>query len=340
VHSASGRTLPDDEESDLYPLPMTREALRPGSVFIDPHGHMIVLARWVPQGLAGQGMLLGADAQPDATVGRRRFWRGNFLFTPDTRDVGAGFKAFRPLPSEPREQAGQASGKSVTNHTARFARQGSALPSLDQYQGTLDDFYLRMDELIYPRPIAVSERMTQLVDALDEQVRRRVEAIDIGEAHIRAQRGVMAMPSGYAIFETEGAWEDFATPSRDMRLMIAMDAVQAFAAQVRAHPERFLASTPEVNAVPARLAALLDRRSFAYTRSDGSSQELALAELLRRSALLEVAYNPNDCVESRWGAAPDSAERAPCQRSAPATQRRAMEQYRPWFHSRIRPARP
>ena len=40
---------------------------------------------------------VGADAQPDGTIGRRRFWRGSFLFTPDTTDVGAGFKRFRPL---------------------------------------------------------------------------------------------------------------------------------------------------------------------------------------------------------------------------------------------------
>ena len=34
------------------------------------------------------------------------------------------------------------------------------------------------------------------------------------------------MPDGPAIFETTGAWEDFATPSRDLRLLIAMDVVR------------------------------------------------------------------------------------------------------------------
>ena len=97
VHSASARTLPTDEATDLYPLPFSREAIKPGSVFADPYGHTIVVAKWIPQGFRGAGMLIGADAQPDATVARRRFWRGNFLFTPDITEVGAGFKAFRPL---------------------------------------------------------------------------------------------------------------------------------------------------------------------------------------------------------------------------------------------------
>ena len=249
--------------------------------------------------------------------------------------MGAGFKAFRPLPSESSDGA-----PAAADDLALFRQPGSVAPSLEQYQGTIDDFYRRMDELIYPRPIAVADRMAQLVDALEEQVRRRAEAIDIGEAHMRGQQRPMAMPDGYAIFETEGPWEDFATPSRDMRLLIAMDAVQAFAAQVRARPERFLASAAEVASVPEQLASLLAQRSFTYTRSDGSLQQLTLAEVLRRADRLELAYNPNDCVEERWGAEPAGDEHAPCKRSAPAAQRRAMERYRSWFHTRIRPARP
>ena len=37
-----------------------------------------------------------------------------------------------------------------------------------------------------------------------------------------------AMPDGPSIFETTGAWEDFATPARDLRLLIAMDVVRSF----------------------------------------------------------------------------------------------------------------
>ena len=46
------------------------------------------------------------------------------------------------------------------------------------------------------------------------------------------------MPDGAAIFETSGAWEDFSTPSRDLRLLIAIDVVQDFPDRV-ARPERY-----------------------------------------------------------------------------------------------------
>jgi hypothetical protein len=337
VHSASGRTLPNDDATDLYPLPLSREALTPGSVFADPYGHVIVVAKWVPQGVAGAGMLIGADAQPDATVGRRRFFRGNFLFTPDTHNVGAGFKAFRPIvESSPLVYAsmdGQALAKDPDH----------APQSLEQYEGTADAFYARMDELIYPRPIALDDRLRQVVDALEEQVLRRVEAIDVGEAFMKTQGKPMAMPRGYDIFETEGAWEDFATPSRDMRLLIALDTVRGFPERVVEAPARFgvVSPTPSLASdVRGRLAAELAGRRFKYTRSDGSPFELTLSQVLERAEALEVAYDPNDCVEFRWGAPAGSAELGTCVRRAPAGQAAQMAEYRPWFHTRTRPPRP
>jgi hypothetical protein len=338
VHSASGRTLPDDQASDLYPVPLERQALPPGTVFTDPHGHMIVVAKWLPQGLAGEAMLLGADAQPDATVGRRRFWRGNFLFTPDTHDVGAGFKAFRPIVAS----KGEGPTLVALDDAAIKASPDFPAPSNEQYRGSLDDFYTRMDQLIYPRPVAVLDRMSRVVDALEEQVKRRVEAIDVGVAGLKGQTEPITMPEGYSIFETQGAWEDFATPSRDMRLLIAIDAVRAFPGQVRAHPERFgvAAGTKELSQVDASLDEALKGRRITYTRSDGSLYQITLADVVARSAVIEVGYNPNDCVEARWGAPEGSEERGPCKRTAPAAQRDAMERYRPWFHARERPARP
>lgn len=338
VHSASGRTLPRAPQADLYSLPMSREAMKPGSVFIDPYGHLIVVAKWQPQGLGGAGMLLGADAQPDATVGRRRFWRGSFLFTPDTSDVGAGFKAFRPLERDPETE------QLVALELAEVAKRRDFFgASMEQYQGDADQWYARMDGLIYPRALDAAERMTQLVNAFEEQVTRRVNSVDNGEGYLREHRGRIAMPEGTAIFQTEGAWEDYSTPSRDMRLLIALDTVQRLPERMRAAPERFgvpaAQAQERARALRASLDAELTRRAFAYTRSDGSSHTLSLADVVARAEAMEMAYNPNDCVEIRWGAAEGTPEYETCKRHAPAAQRAKMARYRPWFAGRARPAR-
>jgi hypothetical protein len=339
VHSASGRTHPDDDDTDYYPVALTRESLRPGTLYADPYGHLLVIARWVPQGAHGPGVLIGADAQPDGTVGRRRFWRGSFLFSPRTEDAGAGFKAFRPLVA--RGDALVSLGNDDLRDDARFAPF-----SLEQYEGSTDDFYARMEALINPRSLDPETELLGLVDALEEAVARRVNSVDNGEVFM-AERDFapIEMPSGYAIFETSGAWENYSTPSRDMRMLISIDTVRMHPERVRATPARYglpvegAALDEAVAALEALLADELAERSFQYTRSDGSTWRLTLAEVVDRAADLEVAYNPNDCMELRWGADLASEEGATCDRRAPSAQTARMAEYRSWFATRTRPPR-
>ena len=90
----------------------------------------------------------------------------------------------------------------------------------------------------------------------------------------------------------------------------------------------------------ATLASELAARKFSYTRTDGSQWTLALKDVLDRTSALEMAYNLNDCVELRWGAAEGSEEASTCKRHAPAAQRTKMaSNYRVWFHERRRPPR-
>ena len=335
VHSGSGRTGLADEATDFYPVPLTREALWPGTVFADPYGHILIIAKWLPQSGREPGQLLAVDAQPDNSVTRKRFWEGTFLFA-QTASAGAGFKAHRPL-------VRRGSGWTLASNASLTGGDGTPPYSSEQARLTGDDFYARMDRLINPRGLDPESAFESTLEALMEQLETRVKSVDNGEAHMRGQRGaVMTMPNGPAIFETTGPWEDYATPSRDMRLLIAMHVTAGLPERIRRYPELFnLRGSPGAEA--ARIEQLLaregERHAITYTRSDGSPWTLTLAELFDRRQALEMAYNPNDCVEHRWGAAPGDADHATCRRQAPAEQRRRMEQYRPWFAERRRPPR-
>ena len=343
VHSATGRTAPDDSESDLYPVALDRSALTPGTVYADPYGHVMMISKWFAQGsIPGSpiGVLIAAEAQPDGTIGRRRFWQGSFLFDPNTEAYGAGFKRFRPFDLDRKQKT------YATLDNAALAKQRE-LPrfSRAQYEITREDFYEQMDALINPRPLSPNDHMKNVVDALDEAARRRVLSVDNGEDYKKTHPGqVMTMPQGYSIFETQGPWEDFATPSRDMRLLIAIDTVNTLPARVEKRPQRFalpagISASSAAKDLRAALDRELRRHSFQYTRSDGSSQTLTLADVRARADALEVAYNPNDCVEVRWGAPPDSEEAKTCKQRAPQEQRERLESYRSWFHARTRPPR-
>src|SRR5262249_48120556 len=95
-HSGTGRTALNADNTDYYPVSLKEDTLRPGTVYVDPYGHVLVLARRVSQTEDAAGLFFAVDAQPDGTVARKRFWRGNFLFAQDPALGGPGFKRFRP----------------------------------------------------------------------------------------------------------------------------------------------------------------------------------------------------------------------------------------------------
>ena len=338
VHSGSGRTAAADDNTDYYPVPLTQDALRPGTVYADPYGHILMISRRVAQTADTAGIILAIDAQPDGTVARKRFWRGNFLFAQDPALGGPGFKRFRPIVRDTNGGLRRLSNAEI----AKNPQYGDF--SLEQSKLGVEAFYDRMDDVMSPEPLDPLRAMSEAITSLEEQVKARVTSVENGRKFQNSGKGEASMPDGAAIFETTGAWEDFATPARDLRLLIAMDVVSGFPERVARRPERYaMPAGKSVANVKAELqnvlASELAARKFSYPRSDGSPWTLALKDVLDRVGVLEMAYNVNDCVELRWGAAAGSQEAATCKRHAPEAQRAKMTKYRAWFHERRRPPR-
>lgn len=336
VHSGSARTSLDDEHTDFYPVPLERRSLWPGTIYADPYGHVLMLVEWVPQTEKEPGLLFAVDAQPDNTVARKRFWEGNFLFAND-ENAGSGFKHFRPLVQTSARRWRPLANDELSDHPG-FAPMATA-PD----QQSADDFYAGVAKLINPLGLAPEQAYEDSLDALVEQLETRVTSVDNGEAFFRKQPGsVIAMPAGAAIFQTIGPWEDYSTPSRDMRLLIAIKVLNDLPEKIVRHPELFVLNGQnpyEAKAGIERHHALrVLERSIRYTRTDGSSWELPLATVLTRKTAFEMAYNPNDCPERRWGAKPGTEEFSTCRRQAPIEQRQIMERHRSWFRELRRPA--
>ncbi len=283
-------------------------------------------------------MFLAVDGQPDGTVARKRFWRGNFLFAQDPALGGPGFKRFRPVVRGTDGVLRRLTNEQIAKnpHYADF--------SLEQNKLGIDEFYDKMDDVMSPSPLDPLRAMKEAITSLEEQVKTRVTSVENGRKFQNSGKGEANMPDGPAIFETIGAWEDFSTPSRDLRLLIAIDVVRSFPERVARRPERYAMprgrSVADVRAeLQSVLASELASRKFSYPRSDGSQWTLALKDVIDRSADLEMAYNPNDCVELRWGASARSDEASTCKRAAPQAQRAKMTKYRAWFSERRRPPR-
>ena len=337
VQSGSVRVSANDDNTDFYTVPLKQQTLRPGTVYADPYGHVMMLVRRVPQSNGAAGIFLAVDGEPDGTVARKRFWRGNFLFAHEPSLGSPGFKRFRPIV---RGEYG-ALRRLTNNEIAKDPDYADF--SLEQSQLGVEDFYDRMDDVMSPAPLDPLGAMKEAISSLEEQVKTRVGSVENGRKFQNSGRGDATMPDGPSIFATTGAWEDFATPARDFRLLIAIDVVRGYPDRVARQPQRYAMpmgkSVADVQAeLRSALAAELLARKFSYTRSDGSAWTLTLKDVVDRAAEFEMAYNLNDCVELRWGALANSDEASTCKRHAPSAQRAKMSDYRIWFRDRHWPA--
>ena len=278
-------------------------------------------------------------------MSRRRFWRGNFLFSDDSTLGGPGFKRFRPvvLSQAGRGRAGRGRGIRPLSNAEIEQHPAYGDYSLEQYQKGIDGFYDAVQRVISPQPIEPERALLTMIQAFQEQVERRVLSVQNGVDYLK-NRAPIDMPEGAEIFQTVGAWEDYSTPSRDMRLLIALDVVRGFPVRVERQPQRFAHSAGKSpTELRAELQALLEKetakRTFHYVRTGGGKVELSLADIIARAEGFEMAYNPNDCPEKRWAAPVGSEEYSTCRRHAPAHQRARMKAYRRWFARRQRPVR-
>jgi hypothetical protein len=337
IHSGTARTLLEDEHSDYYPLSLIRNDLRPGVVFADPYGHTLVIVRWIPQTADHPGQLLAIDAQPDGTIGPKRFWAGNFLFNTKNVIGNPGYKAFRPII--------QANNKwrPMTNEEIRESPDYGNF-SLEQKNMASDQFYDIMERLINPEPLDPITAFHDLFAAFHEQLITRVLSVTNSEDYKKAHPGeIIPMPNGAAaIFQHVGLWEDYSTPNRDMRLLIAVDTLLKFPGKIIRSPQCF--KFPK-NKNPEQVKQELEelelkwarQLTITYTRTDGTQQILSVEEILKRKDAFEMAYNPNDCPEIRWGAPEGSDELSSCRVRAPASQKERMKALRHWFLERLRP---
>ena len=89
VHTGFFRTAPSVENADFYQVAIERGAIRPGTMYYDPNGHVLIV-----YAIAPSGDLLMFDAHPDNSVTHGAFSESIVL---GSAGLGGGFKNFRPI---------------------------------------------------------------------------------------------------------------------------------------------------------------------------------------------------------------------------------------------------
>ncbi|MEZ4391116.1 MAG: hypothetical protein R3A48_08475 [Polyangiales bacterium] len=288
------RTPPETERSDFYPVQVRRDALRPGSIYYDPNGHVLVVSE-----VRDDGQVYLIDGHPDGSLTWKRF---GAAFALGTRRLGGGFKNHRPL---------------------RIDASGALewIPNAELTDRDDDEQWDRARWLLEARPVSYPEwvrgRLARPGAAIDpvQDFREQIQALcrDISDravsvdlalaAGIHRQRHPGALP--WNIYGTTGDWETWSTPSRDARLKTAVQEMS-----------QGLDALPATSPLRPAMRAVWDVESvgpecrFRYTNSVGATVNLSLATVLDR--LFDLSFDPYHCPELRWGAPEGSDERSTC----------------------------
>lgn len=313
-----GRMLPDH-----YPVAVTRESIKAGTVIFDPLGHIAVVFK-----VDEHGRVHFIDAHPDNSLTRGVYDSEIERAGPDS---GAGFKRWRPqtligakrgangalsggrlsltvdseLPDWSDEQfLGTGAGRSTSWQSARFMIDGEDVDYHAFVRLRLAPVGYRFDPI---------EETRQRIRNICTELEQRVNAVAVA---VQAGMNKRPQPPRFPtnIYVTQGDWETYSTPSRDAQLKSMFRALREDVA-------RFMTLGPagsrfiRYDGSDLRGDLLHTYRSEAdacritYTKSDGATVQLGFEEIKRR--LFLMSFDPHHCPERRWGAT-DPQELASC----------------------------
>jgi hypothetical protein len=309
------RVEPERHFHDLYPVAITRDAIRPGTVLYDPRGHVAVV-----YSVEDDGRVLLLNAHPDNSVTRTVYGPE---YTRQEPELGGGFHNWRPQRLEGAQQT--ASGALVGGRI--LAARNNELPdfSLVQYVGTrphptdwrqgtfavdgrqTDDFHAFVRRALMTPGFEIDPlaEIGRAVDALCRDLHDRVEAVDLARRDGLASRPQPArLPRN--IYGAEGDWETYSTPGRDARLRASFVALDRLAAELAASGG---AAGPSREALLAAYDRHTVQCEIAYTNSRGGRVVLSFGDVINR--LFALSFDPHHCPELRWGASGDELATCP-----------------------------
>lgn len=293
VHSGMYRMAPEVETADFYPVEISRFAVRPGTVYYDPNGHVLVVAE-----VRLDGAVYLMDGHPDGSLTWKRFGEA---FALGGRGQGGGFKNFRLQ----RFEAGQI--VRAQNHELPFFDARSQWNKALWQAADKPGSYHAWVRQSLAEPAVLRDPVADFRDqirALCRDISERVEAV---EAAVAAGLPVRSHPGELPenIYGTVGEWEIYASPSRDARLKAAFrelyDGVNGLPRSSPLWPPLRAAWREEAGQPGCR---------FTYLNSTEQAVSLGFEEVLARLFLL--SFDPYHCPELRWGAPIGSAEAATC----------------------------
>jgi len=319
VHSGFYRMHGNVEETDTYAVDVHRKSVRPGTVYYDPKGHVLIVYK-----VEDNGVVRLLDGHPDNTLTRARFGE---KFARGSARLGGGFRNWRWYRLEKDDDDRY---RFVRETNAEIHARGGDHSETAQYKKSykMEEYWLNYFGWVRAKlskngmRIKPVEEFDELVESLCSDVLDRVDAVQIAlDAGLHKKAQPSALPDN--IYGTSGEWETYSTPSRDARLKAAVREIHRFVTaslQMADDGDRRLVYDGGARRLLKDLTTHWERLQrtegcqFSYHNSLGKAVAINIAGVLDR--LFAMSFDPYHCPELRWGAEPGSPEYATCPQNA------------------------
>lgn len=309
VHSGFYRTTGEVEGTDTYPMAVSRQSLRPGSVFYDPNGHVLLVYK-----VEENGIIRLIDGHPDNSLTYVTF--GEKLAR-GGKAQGGGFRNWRAM-----QVTRDASGRSV--YRRALNSEMSDYNSTSQYSsaykmkdGSSGSYHEWVRDVMNKNggPVNPIEEFKERMRGLCVDVQDRVNAVnDSLKAGIHHKSHPSELPNN--IYGTDGEWETYSTPSRDARLKASIreitKEVNKWASYIEnKKPIQYKGTKAELGRELTELweyYVAQEECGASYTNTKGTKVPLTLTQVNNR--IYDLSFDPYHCPEMRWGAYPAEASRA------------------------------
>jgi hypothetical protein len=332
------RTAPDMEGTDTVPVAVSAAATVPGlTLLYNPDGHGLMVAR-----VSTTGNVNILDAHPDGSI-------------TCGQSLAAVEQVLRGVPEKQRDK--WYSGwrmirfaKAVTDKEGRVTGTRPFTNAEMRPYGYSDEQYTDIISIRNGRPVDIQGVPTR-VSSFPEYVRGRLQTVaELDPKHLLIEwanqmhtlfseratfvdgawkdvlsNGAIVLPDDKNIYQAEGRWEDWSSPSSDCdrksAYFLGVEQLEQMVRDFEPGRSRLILTSfgrpirtkqDLADAIVAEKKKLFDARSITYTSSRGQTVTLTLSAIEQR--LFLMSFDPNHPPEVRWGASPDSPEAAGCRR--------------------------
>jgi hypothetical protein len=314
VHSGFYRTAPNVEKTDTYPVDISRATVRPGTVFYDPNGHVLVVYK-----VEDNGTVRMMDGHPDNSLTIKRF---NESFAQGKPSNGGGFRAWRKYHMEGnREDNNLRIVRDLNRHSKGFNSEAQFKKRYSLSNGTSVKYHqwVRMKLSKSGSKLNPIKEFSERLEALCVDIDDRITAVNSAiKAGIANKSHPNTLPRN--IYGTHGEWETWSSPSRDARLKASFAGLHQFVSDSikdlhtnRSNIRYSGSSYTLIRKFKNKWNEITDKPecNFSYTNSRGSKVRLSFDTVLNR--IWKLSFDPYHCPELRWGANMNSSEFSTCE---------------------------